>query len=242
MKNSIKTLEQLNLRLKGYHKHFKGRFLLLQNKVLTQEEYLLWDFSFSVLADWDKEHRPDSYGTFNHTFKEIGRLLACSTSKVSRNSKKLFKTELWSYTDDERTRIRVKGFDIREKLTNTKEIINLQEYIAKLKVDFAEPQREVAEMQETAPKGNQVSQLQTIAKLQSHSSKEALGFPCKVQSIILKCEEEYKNVVRQVEELGKKLQGKWFDPNPEIQALVKKHEQLACLMLDYEIEHDLLPI
>ncbi len=248
MKNSIKTIEQLNLRLKGFHKHFKGRFLFLQNKILTQEEYVLWDFSFSVLADWDKKNRPDNYGIFSHTFEEIGLLLACSASKISRNSKRLFESGLWSYTKD--NRIRVNGFEIRDELikdrlkevTNKKGIINLQEYIAELKVDSANLQQEIAKTHKSSPKGNGVNQVQTVANLQSTYSKDTLSFPGKAESIILKSEEDYKNVVRQVEELGKVLQNKWFDPNPEIQELVKKYEQLGCLMLNYEIEHNLLPI
>ncbi len=249
MKNSIKTIEELNLRLKGHHKTFRGRFLLLQNKVLTEEEYVLWELSDSVLADWDKNNHPNTYGTFNHTYEEIGFLLGgWSVSKVSRSSKKLFVVGLWSH--EKSNRIRVNGFEIREKLikyklkeiTDEKGIVNLQKYIAELKVDFAKPQQEIAKMQNSSPKGIRVNQPQTVAKLQSTYSKDTLSFPCKVESIILKSEEDYKNVVSQVEELGKALQNKWFDPNPEIQALVKKYEQLSCLMLNYEIEHNLLPI
>ena len=71
MKIEIKPYreEKLKNRLKGWHRHFRGRFQLLQSKTLTKSEYILWDCCFSVLADWDSRH--PTYKSFDFTNIEI---------------------------------------------------------------------------------------------------------------------------------------------------------------------------
>jgi len=85
MKMQIKPyrLEKITNRLVGFNKFFRGRFLLLKNNTLTFPEYVLWDFCYSVLADWDVRHA--TYGSFDYTNAEIASFLGCHTSTVSRN-------------------------------------------------------------------------------------------------------------------------------------------------------------
>jgi hypothetical protein len=54
-----------NLRKKyiGWYGTYRGKFLLLKNKVLTKEEFILYEASIAF-ADWDKNHT-NKYGTLD---------------------------------------------------------------------------------------------------------------------------------------------------------------------------------
>ena len=179
MKNSILNKQELNNRLKGYEKIFRGRFLLLQNKVLRDEEYILWELSLSVLADWDKKHG-EKYGTFSHTQKEIAILISWSETKVSRTSKALFKHNFW--IKENSAKIRVNGFEIKEYLTPiTKKygVVNLEDYLLKKKTDFAYLTEEKSEITKEVSKENGDSRIQPLAEMQDDLPKDSLISPSK---------------------------------------------------------------
>lgn len=202
MRSVKKTLEQLNLRLKGYDRHFKGRFLLLQKGFLTQGEYVLWDLGWSVLADWDKGH-PEIYGTFGHTWEEIGLMLGCSASKVSRDSNTLFGKGLWGKTPG--GRVKVCGFEISKSLAAMTEedgIVDIQKYLAETKTGSAETQRGSADTHENLSKGDLVGDKRLrqkedirVADMQAVGAKDALRVPYKDEYKVLRSEGEYQRIV-----------------------------------------------
>ena len=79
----------------GFNKFFRGRFLLLKDKQLTYSEYIVWDFCYSVLADWDKRHEK-TYATFDYTNAEIAHFLACHPTTISRTMASLIKKKFIS--------------------------------------------------------------------------------------------------------------------------------------------------
>lgn len=176
-------------RLKGYDRHFKGRFLFLQRKLLSDKEYVLWDLSFSCLADWDKSHG-DTYGSFQYALREIGWLIGWSASKVSRNTNKLYSLGLWTKRNG---RVFVNGFDIRDNLaqiSRDKKIIDLQEYVSILQPTVAKPQPPVADLRQKTPKGNGVASPQSVAILQQPRLKASL-VSFKSEFNVLRSNEEY---------------------------------------------------
>jgi len=165
------NLNKLNKRLKGYHRHFRGRFNLL--KVLTAEEYVLWDISFSIAADWDKDH--ESYGTFSFTYADISYFAQCDPSTVSRRSKKLFELGLWKKLDD--GSVQVCGFNVLENLTVlTKElgIIDLQSYIANQQENHVKKNTQPEEIHDAFSKENTPPSPQSHADLHEANTKEPL--------------------------------------------------------------------
>lgn len=162
-------------RLNGYDPHFRGRFLLLRRKLLSDSEFILWDLGFSSLAEWDrKNHDPKDYGSFNYQKTEIGYLLGWHKSKVSRKAEKLITLGLWVERDN---RIFVNGFDIRDnfaQISKNKKVIDLQEYVAILQPVVAEPQPPVADLQRQTSKGSRVVSPQSVAILQPPRPKASL--------------------------------------------------------------------
>lgn len=197
MKDSLQTIEQLNIRLKGYHRAFRGRFLLLQRKDLRDEEFILWECSYSVLVDWDKKH--NTYGTFSHTWVEIGMLLGWSDSKVSRASQELFKKGFWKR---ENTRIRVCGYNLFEKLaelTKEKGIIDLITYVAYSQFKPTNVRARNSELQADTSKENRSNQAQLDANMQLNDSKERLSLSSNVPYFnqggsMVRTEEEYQEI------------------------------------------------
>ncbi|PWU24082.1 hypothetical protein C5B42_00710 [Candidatus Cerribacteria bacterium 'Amazon FNV 2010 28 9'] len=105
----MRQLIDLQRKLHGYHGTYRGKFLLLQRKILTKEEFILYDASLSF-ADWDKDK--STYGTFDLSQLEIQLLLGFSEGYVSKYSKKLFQLHFWEERDD--GRILVSGFKLTE--------------------------------------------------------------------------------------------------------------------------------
>lgn len=167
---------KLDKRLKGYHRHFKGRYLLIKNNVLTFQEFILWDLSFSILADWDTslEHE-DIYGSFPQKFSEISYFLNCDPSNISRYSKKLFELGLWKRRND--GRIEVCGFNIIKNLsliTNKVGTVDLQDYIANPHIYNAFTQDTNEKKHGLSTKEPESFSSQTDVNLHTPSSKEPL--------------------------------------------------------------------
>lgn len=190
----MKTTNQLTQKLKGYHRNFKGRFLLLRNGVLTEGEYILWDLSFSILADWDKKNHSDNYGTFSYTQEEIGSFLGWHKTKVCRLSKKLFQKSFWVKRPD--NRIVVVGFDIIENLAEiTKErgIVDLQEYILKTQSNGTKMKQRIENLQPNTPKENSIIRAQEVAKIQPFVPKKPL-VSSNDRFSVLKTDGEYQRI------------------------------------------------
>ncbi|GEM_PF-1938378 len=164
-------------RLSGFDRHFRGRFLLLHRKLLSDQEYILWDLSYSCLADWDKSHG-EVYGSFEYALWEIGWLIGWSPSKVSRNAGKLYSLGFWR---KQGKRVYVVDFDIREKLTEIvkeKKIVDLQEHIADLQGVVAEAQQPHSDLQQKVSKENDDNSPQSVAKMQRADYKPLSSFKC----------------------------------------------------------------
>jgi len=178
-------------RLNGYDPHFRGRFLLLRRKLLSDSEFILWDLGFSALAEWDrKNHDPKDYGSFNYQKTEIGYLLGWHKSKVSRKAEKLFSLGLWVKKDN---RVFINGFDIRDnfaQISKDKKVIDLQEYFAILQPAVAEPQPSVADLQQQTSKGNGTVSPQSVAILQPSRPKAPL-VSFKSEFKVIRTDEEY---------------------------------------------------
>ncbi len=167
--------KKLDLRLRGYYKSFRGAFLLLKNKTLTTQEYILWQLSFDVLADWDTDpSRSDTFGSFPHNNREIAYYLAWSPSSVSRNSKKLFELGMWEKRDD--GRIEVCGFSIIKMLTKMthKHIVNMQDFIANPQIYDVFLHQKNENMHNDLLKEKRASYPKTDAYLHSSDYKESL--------------------------------------------------------------------
>lgn len=55
-------------------------------------------------------------------------------------------------------------------------------------------------------------------------------------------QQEYKDIKNRVEKAEKILEHKFLSNDPKIKGWVREYEKLTAQMLDYEIEHDLLPL
>ncbi|OGM60226.1 hypothetical protein A2892_04250 [Candidatus Woesebacteria bacterium RIFCSPLOWO2_01_FULL_39_10b] len=184
---------KLENRLKGWHRHFKGRFLLLKDKVLDDREFLLWDLSFSSLADWDKQHE-DTYGSFDYTWQQIGYFLGWEKSKVCRTAKKLFSLKLWKRSED--GRIYLTGYRILENLTEItriNKIVDIKQFIADIQDDNAKIPQEVATLKSDFSKEIDPPQAQTVAKMEHNTPKAPLG-SYKDNSVSLRSDKEYEDM------------------------------------------------
>ena len=80
-------MNNLIKKLKGYQKAPRERFLLLKEGMLTQEEFLIYEFAIAI-TDWDSRH--ETYGTFKATNQEIADYLGWkSDTSVSRHKNHL---------------------------------------------------------------------------------------------------------------------------------------------------------
>ena len=161
-------------RQKGYHRHFRGRFLLIKNGVLTDSEFVLWDYSFSNLADWDKEH--EAYGCFEFSLTEIAESLNWSKSKVSRIANKLRGLGFWQTLENGTTQ--VAGYEIHSnygELAKKFKIIDLQRYLSNLQFDIAVTEHFLSNQQPKGSKRIKQSSRVVVANTETHQSKEALG-------------------------------------------------------------------
>lgn len=76
---------KLEKKLRGFQKANRERFLLISNKVLSGEEFLLYEICIA-LTDWDRSH--DTYGTFSFTNQELSYLLGWKSDTTAGRHKK----------------------------------------------------------------------------------------------------------------------------------------------------------
>ena len=135
----VKSRNRLEKKLKGYQRASRERFLLLKNKILTHEEFIVYELAIAV-TDWDRDH--DTYGTFDGTNQEIANLLGWkSDSTVSRHIQKLLKKGY--LIKDSNGLLSPRDFEEWELRKSSQ--AKMQEGIAKTQVFSAEMQKFPAE-------------------------------------------------------------------------------------------------
>lgn len=176
-------------KLRGYQKAPRDRFLLLRDKKLTQEEFLVYEVGID-LTDWDGRHT-ETYGTFQATNREIAEILGWkSDSTVSRYRASLIKKGYFRLTPS--SRLKALDFDKRQ----LRKPANMQ-------ITRAEMQEEVAKMQTTS------------ANIEENRSENSVySLVSSKGSVSLRTDEEYQAIK---EEMGYKEltveDMKWIDQN-----------------------------
>ena len=167
---------------------------MLKNKVLTKEEFILYEASVAF-ADWDKDHT-NTYGFLDLKQDEFEILIGVGDGFVSRYGTKLLDKGFWKKRQD--GLIQVMGFELIEinllnKITRKDLIVDIQKYVAVLQNDVADPQQENANLQQNFTKGKDINQPQEVADLQQTVSKSNL-VSYKDKCIILRSDEEYNKI------------------------------------------------
>ncbi len=226
---------------KTFQKVTRDRHVIAQRLKLSDSEYRLWDL-FTALYDWDNRHT--TFGSVVGTNEEIAKLLSgCnwSASKVCRTLISLIKKGLIkrvSRSQHKLTALPLDQITITFPSNDTPDdsptlsdniLADPQNNNADPQITNAEMHQDSAELQE-----NQGSMRISIVSFKDKFKDEKDGRNL--------TREEYEKVCQEVERLYSVLKGKFLSENGEIQKKVQEYERLAQLMLDYQIEHDLLPI
>jgi len=210
----MRSEKDLLKKLVGWYGTYRGIFLLLKNKILTKEEFILYEASIAF-ADWDKDHT-NTYGYLDLKQDEFEILLGVSDGFVSRYGKNLFTKGFWRKRED--GFIQVMGFELIEinllnKITKKDLIVDVQKYIADLQTKVADPQQENANLQQNFSKDEDINQSQKVADLQQTVSKSNLVF-YKDKVIILRSDEEYKKIIEEFSFSQLSVEDmKWIDTN-----------------------------
>jgi len=212
--SQMRSEKELQKKLVGWHGAYRGKFLLIKNRILTKEEYILYDASIAF-ADWDKNHT-NTYGSLDLKQDEFEVLLGVSDGFVSRYGKNLFTKGFWRKRKD--NLIQVIGFELIEinllnKITKKDLIVDMQKYIADLQTNVADPQQENANFQQNFSKEENINQPQKVADLQQVVSKSNL-VSYKDKVIILRSDEEYKKIIEEFSFSQLSVEDmKWIDIN-----------------------------
>lgn len=139
----------INKKLRGYQKAPRDRFNLLQQHILTQEEFLIYELAIAI-TDWDDDH--STYGTFKATNKELAQILGWSSdSPVVRYKQSLIrKGYLRALSSGFIQAIDFEAWQIRKpyQKNSSSEVAKLQPLPANLQHEHAEMQTEAAKLQE----------------------------------------------------------------------------------------------
>jgi len=206
--------ENLRKKYSGWYGTYRGKFLLLKNKVLTKEEFILYEASIAF-ADWDKNHF-NKYGTLDLKQHDIEYLIGVSDGFVSRYGKNLIKKKFWNKRDD--GLIQVVGFELIEislltEMTKKNLIIDLQKYFADQQIGVENSQQKFANLQKSLSKEKGINQPQKFANLQRIVSKSDL-VSYKDKVIILRNDEEYKKIKEEISFRELSIDDmKWIDLN-----------------------------
>lgn len=182
---------------------YREKFLLLKEKVLKDEEFVLYDFCVHQ-ADFDEKHF-GKFGTFQQTNKELAEGLGWSEDKVCRNIKTLFEKGFLRKIDRKTEVVDFFRFIPRIAFKRTKqkeEIAYLQEKIAKVRSQVANLHEESAKLHNSAP--DLATNNTSISDISSY----------KVSPFIPRSYEDYKRIK---EEYGFTMlteeDMKWIDEN-----------------------------
>jgi len=198
----------------SYQKLYRNRHLFAGDLNLDDAEYRLMDL-FIALYDWDKNHK-ETYQTVKATDRQIAKILSWSASKVCRTRNKLLKKGLIEL---------IKRCVYKIVYLPYGDIAELKQQISPLQHNIATMKQKVAPMQQVSGYSNQNSIV---------SYKDKYSF--------IRNEGEYKEINKIVVNTGNLIENRWFNEDDKIQKLVRQHQYLAQLMLDYEIKNDLIPI
>lgn len=195
----MRELGELNRKLHGWRGTPRGLFLLLQKKILTKEEFLLYDASLSF-ADWDKNK--STYGSFNLTQQEIELLLGFTAGFVSKRIEKLCSLGLWQRRKD--GRIQVIGFELIEiyflkEITHKNLLVDPLTYFANLQISLTNSQNLIAKKQTDFPKDSVEIQSQDFANLQMKSSiSDIVSYKDNnIRAPLVRTDKEYENIVKE---------------------------------------------
>ena len=185
-KNMRKKYQPLNNRLHGWYRTFRGKLLLLNKRVLSKEEYLLYDSSV-ILCDWDEKHH-ETYGHLLLTQTEVEKLIGCSKGFVSRYGKELIKKGFWKISPN--IGIQVLGIElISYKLLNdivkNNKVVDLQKYLAETQQLVADEGIDISKKMHNIPP-------QYVANLQTDRSKYLIS--SKDKYFVPRSSEEYKRI------------------------------------------------
>lgn len=166
------TLDELTKKLCGYSYSPKGKYTFLIDSYLTDEEFVLWQFSIEVLVDWDKRH--SNFGTFLKNYSLIADYLNWSTCKTSRLAKQLIAKNLWKIDHD---RIVVYGMDIIDReminaVVKAKKIVDPFEEILNLPSKYVKNSKDLANLKDEKAKAKQLFRQEKLAKMQKAQPKD----------------------------------------------------------------------
>lgn len=188
---------RLGRKLHGFHRHFRGRFLLLSRGVLNHNEYLLWDLGFSVLAGWDNKNHPENYGIIKLTQDEIGQYLRLSRSAVCKTIQSLIRKGFWEKINAHE--YVVVGYNISEYfggIVSKRKLIDFQQFVSSKKQPVSNPQQLVSSAQLDASRvDRQLSAQNVSAEKQVYSQNIVSSKDNLVSS--LRSDEEYKQLSKE---------------------------------------------
>ncbi len=234
-------------KLNGYRVTHRNKWLLIRQGILSVQELALLEF-YADIFDFDKNHQ--TYGTFSTDFKELAEYFNCKSQNTVRNwHNKLHRLGFIKATD-KRGVFQLTCFEryvnpgkwegrASEYAKQEKDQpigIILQSFGINLQTIKSSSQPIAQKQDKIALESNSIA----IGSYKDESNVYQSNTSVKKHAIASK--EEYQQVTSRVDELGTRIGDNWACNDPQIQILVKEHQELANQMLVYELEHDLLPI
>lgn len=233
-------------KLNGYRPTHRNKWRFIQEGLLNIQELALLEF-YADIFDFDSRH--DEVGLFEVDFHKISKIFNCSVNTIRNWHNKLLKVGFIQRTDNKNLyslscylRYVTPGYWKGEaakyvEIENNQPVeVILQSFGINLQSSKRKFQPFVKKETNSASNSNSIalgSYKDESRDYQDNQLKELRS---------IKTDEEYKLVKARVEKLGKTIGDNWFSDNPRIKKLVQEHQHLANKMLEYEIEHDLIPI
>lgn len=163
---------------------YREKFLLLKEKCLTDQEFILYDYCVHQ-ADFDENHK-GKFGTFEKTNIELAKGLGWSDDKVGRNINKLILRGLLKKNDRRTIEIidyyRFLPTHAFDRTKEGKELAYLREKIAKMRSQVANSREETAKLRN--PTTNLVTNNTPISDIGSY----------KVNSFVTRSFADYKRI------------------------------------------------
>lgn len=139
---------QLLKRLNGFQKADRKRFILLKDRRLTEEEFVLYELGIA-LAIWDKEK--EAYGTFEATNQELADILGWKSDTTAlRHKKSLIRKEFFKEVD----KYTIKPIDLERWHLRKHPLADLQDDPALLQSPSANLETPSAKIEESRPQNN----------------------------------------------------------------------------------------
>lgn len=102
-----RSVNPLLKKLKGFQKAFRGRFLWLTRRQLSQEELLLYELAVAI-TDWDPRH--ETYGSFDATNQDLAEILGWKSDTTAlKHKNSLIEKGIFKLRKDDR--LEAKGFE-----------------------------------------------------------------------------------------------------------------------------------